>query len=415
MTVLGTVDPVADARRHLGEIDVAVGLTGVDLESLASARPEWPVWPQPALSALVGPPSCVLANLDLRWLHRFEATVGALDAQVAAVGGPTGGPSGLSLLVERAAMLGHHGWGSWSAGTSCRMLRCADRWLAVNLPREDDLAAVPALLECDAEAPAWSLLETRLPQWRAAHVVERAVLLGLAVTPEPPPRAQVAQSAALVVEQGGRWRCAAGVPLVVDLSSLWAGPLTGSYVARAGADVRKVESSARPDGARLGTPAFYRRLNGQKRLIELDLATREGIDELRRLVAAADIVIEASRPRALAAWGLDAGEAIAQGVIWCRISGHGSIGEDAGPGRIAFGDDAAAAAGLVTYVDEEPWFIGDAAADPIAGVTAALGIATLWRRQRAGLVEVSMVDAVAALTGGVPVASQVATARAWRS
>ena len=62
---------------------------------------------------------------------------------------------------------------------------------------------------------------------------------------------------------------------------------------------------------------------------------------------------------------------------------------------MAFGDDAAAAGGLVTWVDETPWFIGDAAADPISGVTAAVGVLGLWSQGRGGRVDVAMRDAVA--------------------
>ena len=44
---------------------------------------------------------------------------------------------------------------------------------------------------------------------------------------------------------------------VVDLSSLWAGPIVGRILAEAGAQVTKVESSGRRDAAR-DNPAFYR-------------------------------------------------------------------------------------------------------------------------------------------------------------
>ena len=43
--------------------------------------------------------------------------------------------------------------------------------------------------------------------------------------------------------------------MVVDLSSLWAGPLVGHLLLRAGARVVKVESTTRPDGARRGSHA----------------------------------------------------------------------------------------------------------------------------------------------------------------
>jgi crotonobetainyl-CoA:carnitine CoA-transferase CaiB-like acyl-CoA transferase len=375
----------------------------------------------------------------------------------------------LSLLVERAALLGHRTWGTTSAGTSCRMLRCADGWVAINLPRTDDIDAVPALLGLLGAADAgglvdgaatdssgvWEALAPAVATAATTAVVDAARLLGIAAAAAPSiarnlgPNDSSAVSehrvaaagvvrrhdgdaskhfepAALRVTAGPAFSAAGErAPRVVDLSSLWAGPLCGWYLARAGADVTKVESTSRPDGARAGTPTFWRRLNAGKTLVEVDLGTPAGVDQLRRLVADADIVIEASRPRAMAGFGIDPADVVARGGIWCSISGYGrgaaapggdgpdrialgggvdriAFGDDVD--RIAFGDDAAVAGGLIADTGDEPWFIGDAAADPIAGVTAALGVAALWLQGSGGLVDVSMADAVAALTDGGPVA-----------
>ncbi len=395
--------PVDEASVFLARLVDQLGLEElVDSTRLASARPNWPAWPQPALAHLIGPPAVVLEQIDLRWLHRFEAAVSVLDQLVAEVGGMAGGPSGLSLLVERAALLGHRGWGRWSAGTSCRLLRAADGWLAVNLARDDDFAAIPAWLDTEPGIEPWQQVTSSSASRPRQELIDRAVLLGLAVCEVPaenaPPRDVAALSVSAAGARGSR------PAKVVDLSSLWAGPLCGWYLARAGAEVVKIESLRRPDGARKGTPAFYQRLNAPKRLVELDLATSEGRGALRRSIDEADIVIDAARPRAMEGFGVDPDEQVHHGTIWCSITGHGRRGE-AGH-RVAFGDDAAAGGGLVTYVDAEPWFIGDAAADPIAGVTAALGALSLWATQRSGMVEVAMVDAVAALTDGRPVRSR---------
>lgn len=422
--------PVAVASRHLAEVAEALGLapTDVDLDRMATARPAWPVWPQPALDRLIGPPGQVLADIDLRWLHRFDALVALVDELSGRVGGPRGGPSATHLLVERAEMLGHHGWGATSAGTSCRLVRSRDGWLAVNLPREDDLAAVPALLDdpvvpsSDARSAGghrgdraddvWSALARLLPERTTAEVIERAELLGMPVAAVPEVwtadaqrrhRGTITGPAPMVVEPGPT-ATRDRPPHVVDLTSLWAGPLAGWYLARAGARVTKVESVRRPDGARHATPGFYRRLNGHKELLELELHTGAGAAALRELVASADIVIEASRPRAMAGFGIDPAAEVARGAVWCSITGYGRSGPFSN--RIAFGDDAAAAGGLVTFVAERPWFIGDAAADPISGVTAAAGVLALWSSGRAGLVDVAMRDAVAHLTGGLPVVSR---------
>ena len=308
MVVVDRRSPVETSADHATELADDLGLSGtglVHVDRLAAARPSWPVWPQLALDELVGPPGTRLSSLDPRWLHRFQVAVGVLDGLVATVGGPEGGPSALSLLTERARMLGHSGWGSWSAGTSCRLVRCADGWLAVNLPREDDLQAVPALLGVEPEGDAWSQLVAGVRTREADGVVDRGQLLGMPVAAVPlvwtaddqrRARGSTGRAAGTLMADVGA-RSWPKVPLVVDLTSLWAGPLAGMYLARAGAQVLKVESMHRPDGARAGTPAFWRHLNGAKELVELDFASAGGRAELARLIDRADVVIVTSSPR----------------------------------------------------------------------------------------------------------------------
>jgi hypothetical protein len=69
--------------------------------------------------------------------------------------------------------------------------------------------------------------------------------------------------------------------------------------------------------------------------------------------------------------------------------------------RVGFGDDVAAAAGLVAYDDHgRPAFCGDALADPITGLTAAVRALTA---ARGSLVDVSMAAVVAGtLDPGAP-------------
>jgi crotonobetainyl-CoA:carnitine CoA-transferase CaiB-like acyl-CoA transferase len=71
--------------------------------------------------------------------------------------------------------------------------------------------------------------------------------------------------------------------------------------------------------------------------------------------------------------GIDAAAMVAHGPqVWLSITGHGR----AEPARnwIGFGDDAAAAGGLVGWRDGTPRFIGDAIADPLTGITAAAAV-----------------------------------------
>jgi crotonobetainyl-CoA:carnitine CoA-transferase CaiB-like acyl-CoA transferase len=196
--------------------------------------------------------------------------------------------------------------------------------------------------------------------------------------------------------------------LVVDLSAMWAGPLCARLLGLAGMRVIKVESVWRPDGARAGDPRFFDWLHGGHASVGLDLTTSGGRAALAQLVAAADVVIESSRPRALAQLGIDAEATVGArpGVTWVSITGHGREGT-AGR-RVAFGDDAAVAAGLVAHDDQDrPVFCGDAIADPITGLSAAVGALSSVAAGGGHLVDVPMVGAVAAAMA-VPVAPEAA-------
>ena len=115
--------------------------------------------------------------------------------------------------------------------------------------------------------------------------------------------------------------------LVADLSSMWAGPLCGQLLARAGATVVKVESPRRPDGTRAGNRAFFDWINGEKLSYCVDFDSQA--EELRELLAVADVVIEGSRPAALARRRLGPDDVAPRaGRIWLRITGY-----DGDPGR----------------------------------------------------------------------------------
>jgi crotonobetainyl-CoA:carnitine CoA-transferase CaiB-like acyl-CoA transferase len=106
--------------------------------------------------------------------------------------------------------------------------------------------------------------------------------------------------------------------------------------------------------------------------IALNFRTPSGLHHLARLLVAADVVIEGSRPRALANLGVAPGMiAHRPGQVWLSITGYG---RDV-PGRVAFGDDAAVAGGLVGRADGEPVFCADAVGDPLTGACGALAVA----------------------------------------
>ncbi|MBV8967240.1 MAG: CoA transferase, partial [Mycobacteriaceae bacterium] len=184
--------------------------------------------------------------------------------------------------------------------------------------------------------------------------------------------------------------------LVVDMSSMWAGPLSGRLLAAAGATVVKVETAARPDGTRGGDRRFYDWLNAGK----LSFSTSFDSDELPRLLRTADVVIEGSRPAALARRGLSAEHLPARpGRVWVSISGYGRDHPD----RVAFGDDAAVAGGLVIPGADGPVFCGDAIADPLTGLAATAAVVDALAAGGGVIIDVSMAAIAAAYaksTGG---------------
>ena len=311
----------------------------------------------------------------------------------------------LGVLVERAGIAGLRRQGTTSCGGATRLLPAADGWLAVALARPHDVDAVPAWLELDAgAAPAdvWDVVAPAVAVRPAAELVERAGLLGLPVAalPETPVAGIRAHDPFEALPVRARRlgdapaRDLAAVT-VVDLSALWAGPLCGRLLADAGAGVVKVESVTRPDGARLGPPAFYDLLNAGKASVAVDLATRDGRGQLAALVRAADVVIEAARPRALRQLGIDAESLIGAGgpQVWISITGYGRPAP-AGD-RVGFGDDTAVAGGLVVRDADGPCFCADAVADPATGLVAA---AAALRGLAAGgrwLIDVALRDVAA--------------------
>ncbi|TDB98228.1 CoA transferase [Actinomadura sp. 7K534] len=324
-------------------------------------------------------------------------------AAVAAGLGERFGVDGARLLSERAAFTGHRRRGRRSAGGACRLLPTADGWAAVSCARPDDPALLGALAEADVDDDPWPALVPWLREHTGAELAERAELLGVAAAPVADCPSSVPEPLAPRPLDGA---------LVVDFSALWAGPLCAHLLGSAGARVVKVETPARPDGARLGDAAFYDLLHAGHRSVVLDPADPAGRRAMRALVDAADIVIEASRPRALARFGLDAEAAVAGGTTWVSITAYGRAHD-----RIGFGDDVAAAAGLVCRdPDLAPLFCGDAIADPLTGLTAAALAATVPPGGGGVLWDVAMSAVVAAtLPAGEPVTSPEAVRRgdAW--
>lgn len=406
-------DELRRALRAAGFERLAAGPTPVVPDELVSC----PVlaWAGSGAMALTGFP-----GRPPRW--PAGTVVGRLGAALSLVERAGGTPSGLdagAVLTGRAGARGLARKGTVSAGGRCRLLPTADGWVAVSLARPGDAASVPALVEGHLPPgrgiDPWIPLAAYAARRPAEVTVERARLLGVPAAVLPP---RTGTDAPSCEAEGVPWHVARlgrpdggvahreahlrgpsptpGRPVVVDLSALWAGPLCAWLLGLTGATVVKVEDTRRPDAARWGDRWLFGQLHAGHRSVALDLGRAGGRAALRAVVEVADVVIEGSRPRALASLGLTP-EAFLEnrsGRTWVSITGYGRRGP--GGDRVAFGDDAAVGGGLVARSPgEPPVFCADAAADPLAGVYAA--VAVLASRADGGghLVDCAMAAAAA--------------------
>lgn len=213
---------------------------------------------------------------------------------------------------------------------------------------------------------------------------------------------------------------------VIELTTAWAGPMSGRVLAFLGAESIHVEAPNRvnswrlnkdspnpinfPDhvpGARWYDRSFlFNSQNVNKLSCILNLKTEQGRATLRRLVAVADILICNFRPGTLKKLGLDYDSltAIKPDLIVAELPAFGVSGPMSD--YAALGPTMEMAAGMsamIGYPGGQPEVTGPSYLDPIGGFNAAGAILTaLIHRQRTGqgqYVEVPQVEAALQLIG----------------
>jgi hypothetical protein len=303
--------------------------------------------------------------------------------------------TGTDLLLMRARLMQLTPSTQVSANGSCHLLSTEDQqWIALNLARDCDWQLLPALFGSTSAINTWENVAVQVKNMPARYLLAQGRLLGLAIALADKNFSTPPANCFGIFCSGENGTKKNRQPLVLDLSSLWAGPLCSQLLQQSGARVIRVESKQRPDGARLntnkGAREFYHWLNQDKELISLDFSNTEDIGQLIQLIADADIVIEASRPRALQQLGINAETMVRQqpGLVWISITGYGRHEPQAN--WVALGDDAAIGAGLFDLVGNSPVFIGDAIADPLTGLQAALAAYTFWQNGTAVLLDISL-------------------------
>ncbi|MGW4734111.1 CaiB/BaiF CoA transferase family protein [Streptomyces shenzhenensis] len=202
---------------------------------------------------------------------------------------------------------------------------------------------------------------------------------------------------------------------VLDLATLFAGPLAATLLGDFGAEVIKVEHPAKPDPSRGHGPAkdgvglWWKLLGRNKRTLTLDLSKPGGRATLLRLAATADVVIENFRPGTLEKWDLGWAElsAVNPRLVLTRVTAFGQFGPYAR--RPGFGTLAEAMSGFAAITgepDAPPTLPPFGLADSIAALATAYAVLTaLAARERTGegqVVDMAIIEPILTVLGPQP-------------
>ncbi|MFE5669889.1 CaiB/BaiF CoA transferase family protein [Streptomyces niveus] len=202
---------------------------------------------------------------------------------------------------------------------------------------------------------------------------------------------------------------------VLDIATLFAGPLAATMLGDFGAEVIKVEHPTRPDPSRGHGPAkdgvglWWKILGRNKRTITLDLATPPGRDLLLRLAADADVVVENFRPGTLEKWGLGWAElsAVNPRLVLARVTGFGQFGPYSH--RPGFGTLAEAMSGFAAMTGEPegpPTLPPFGLADSIAALATAYAVMTALNGRaatgRGQVVDLAIIEPILTVLGPQP-------------
>jgi crotonobetainyl-CoA:carnitine CoA-transferase CaiB-like acyl-CoA transferase len=203
---------------------------------------------------------------------------------------------------------------------------------------------------------------------------------------------------------------------VLDLATLFAGPLAATMLGDFGAEVIKVEHPAKPDPSRGHGPSkhgvglWWKLLGRNKRTITLDLSKSGGRETLLRLAETTDVIIENFRPGTLEKWDLGWAELSAANprLVLARVTGFGQFGPYAH--RPGFGTLAEAMSGFAAITgepDAPPTLPPFGLADSIAGLATAYAVMTaLTARDRTGegqVIDMAIIEPILTVVGPQPI------------
>src|ERR1700678_173201 len=203
---------------------------------------------------------------------------------------------------------------------------------------------------------------------------------------------------------------------VLDLATIYAGPLIAQLLGDFGADVIKVEHPERGDGLRGhgrqvdGIGLWWKIVARNKRTLAVNLGQPAGSDILLRLAATADVVIESFRPGTMERWGLgyEKLSAANPGLVLVGVTGLGQEGPY--PSRPGFGTLIEAMSGFAAVTGEPdgpPTLPPFGLADGIAGISGAMATLTAlyYRDARGGsgqVIDLAVLDPLITVLGPQP-------------
>ncbi len=218
---------------------------------------------------------------------------------------------------------------------------------------------------------------------------------------------------------------------VCDLTWIIAGPTATRVLADFGAEVIRIEHGQSIDAIRLGRPivgdhptlnnsGFFNYFNRNKKSVLLNVRHPMGMDVLKRIIAASDVVVENFSSGVMTSWELDYPQLreLKPDIIYCSISGFGHSGRD--KAFTTWGPTAQALSGLTLtsgLPGKPPAGWGFSYMDHTAGYTAASAILmALHHRNRTGEgqhIDISQVEAGIVLNGPAVLDYSV-NGRKWR-
>jgi len=200
---------------------------------------------------------------------------------------------------------------------------------------------------------------------------------------------------------------------VLDITRALTGPFCTMILGDLGADVIKVEVPGRGDEARHWGPPFaggagpnYLAFNRNKRSVEIDLRTPEGQEQVRRLAATVDVVVENFRPGTMKKFGVGC-ETLRKNhpdLIYCAISGYGKEGPLANwPAMDLMIQAMSGIMALTGEAEGRPHKVAAPITDLFGGFSAAIAImGAIHERSRTGEgreIDISMLDSAFTILG----------------